>query len=60
MPYDPKSERLPRFSTISDKEISRLVTPDDLGEFDYAGKLGMPGRYPFTRGVQESMYRHIN
>jgi methylmalonyl-CoA mutase N-terminal domain/subunit len=57
MPYDPKSERLPRFSTISDKEIPRLVTPDDLKGFDYASKLGLPGRYPFTRGVQESMYR---
>jgi methylmalonyl-CoA mutase N-terminal domain/subunit len=57
MPPDIKPERLPRFSTISDKEIPRLVTPDDLRGFDYAEKLGSPGRYPFTRGVQETMYR---
>jgi methylmalonyl-CoA mutase N-terminal domain/subunit len=54
---DKRSERLPRFSTISDKEIPRLVTPDDLGDSEYTKKLGMPGRYPFTRGVQTTMYR---
>jgi len=57
MPPESKPERLPRFSTISDKEIPRLVTPQDLGDFDYAAKLGAPGSYPFTRGVQETMYR---
>ena len=50
-------ERLARFSTVSDEEMPRLVTPDELGEFDYEGKLGMPGSYPYTRGVQTSMYR---
>lgn len=50
-------ERQERFSTISDKEIPRLVTPDDLGETSYGEKLGMPGVYPYTRGVQPTMYR---
>ena len=50
-------ERRDRFSTISDKEIPRLVTPNDLGEVDYPAELGVPGRYPYTRGVQPSMYR---
>ncbi len=50
-------ERLVRFSTISDKEIPRLVTPDDLREFDFGSRLGFPGRYPYTRGVQPTMYR---
>ena len=37
---------------------NRLYTPLDLGEgFDYVEKLGFPGEYPFTRGVQPTMYR---
>ncbi len=39
-------------------EPNRLYTPLDLGEdFDYVTKLGFPGEYPFTRGVQPTMYR---
>lgn len=37
---------------------NRLYTPIDLGEnFDYCEKLGFPGEYPFTRGVQPTVYR---
>ena len=37
---------------------NRLYTPIDLGEdFDYMTKLGFPGEYPYTRGVQPTMYR---
>lgn len=36
---------------------NRLYTPLDLGDFDYEAKLGIPGEYPFTRGVQPTMYR---
>jgi len=50
-------ERQKRFSTISDLEIPRLCTPDDVGALDYLDNLGFPGRYPYTRGVQASMYR---
>ena len=46
-----------RFSTISDMEIKNLYTPDDVGELDYNRDLGNPGQYPFTRGVQPTMYR---
>ena len=35
----------------------RLVTPADLGGFDYLGELGVPGEYPYTRGVHPTMYR---
>lgn len=52
-----KPERLDRFSTVSDKEISRIYTPADIREMDFAEHLGFPGQYPFTRGVQPSMYR---
>ncbi len=34
-----------------------IYTADDLADLDTAEKLGMPGEYPFTRGVQASMYR---
>lgn len=34
-----------------------LYTPLDLGGFDYERDLGFPGEYPYTRGVQPTMYR---
>ncbi len=50
-------ERLSRFSTVSDEQIGALYTPEHLEGFDYLRNLGFPGEYPFTRGVQPSMYR---
>jgi len=50
-------ERIPRFSTVSDLEIKGLYTPDDIKDIDYSRDIGFPGIYPFTRGVQPSMYR---
>ena len=50
-------ERLSRFSTISDMEIRGLYTPKDIEDLDYSRNIGFPGIYPFTRGVQASMYR---
>ena len=37
--------------------FQRLYTPLDIEDFDYSEKLGFPGQYPFTRGVQPTMYR---
>ena len=54
---DRSGERLERFSTISDMEIPRLSTPVDNQDFDYQEKLGLPGDFPFTRGVYPTMYR---
>jgi methylmalonyl-CoA mutase, N-terminal domain len=51
------AERRERFETSSGIEILDVYTPDDLGGFDPAADLGMPGEYPFTRGVQATMYR---
>ena len=49
-------ERLPRFSTVSDMEISR-----EYGWADVSGnpnrRVERPGEYPFTRGVYPTMYR---
>lgn len=50
-------ERLERFSTVSDRPIRDLYTPLDIPELDYARDIGFPGQFPFTRGVQPSMYR---
>jgi methylmalonyl-CoA mutase N-terminal domain/subunit len=52
-----KQERLEKFSTVSDLEIQRIYTPEDVKGQDYMRDLGFPGEYPFTRGVQPSMYR---
>src|SRR5689334_1637489 len=48
--------RKTRFSTWSDLDVPDLVTPPDVA-IDYARDLGFPGEYPFTRGVQPTMYR---
>ena len=50
-------ERRARFQTQSEIEVKRLYTPLDLGDFNYLRDCGFPGRYPFTRGVQPTMYR---
>jgi methylmalonyl-CoA mutase N-terminal domain/subunit len=50
-------ERLERFSTVSDMEIKNLYTPEDVAQEEFQKALGFPGEYPFTRGVQPSMYR---
>ncbi len=50
-------KRLKRYSTLSDKDLEPIYTPEDIAGFDYHEKLGMPGEYPFTRGVYDTMYR---
>ena len=50
-------ERKPKFVTTSGIEVKRAYDPDDLNGFDFVNELGFPGEYPFTRGVQPTMYR---
>lgn len=50
-------ERKKEFSTDSGISVDRAYTPTDLGDWDYLEKLGFPGEYPYTRGVQPTMYR---
>jgi len=50
-------ERRARFSTVSDHPIKELYTPLDIQGLDYTRDLGFPGQFPFTRGVQPTMYR---
>jgi methylmalonyl-CoA mutase N-terminal domain/subunit len=50
-------EREPSCKTTSHIELKRLYTPLDVADLDYSGELGFPGEFPFTRGVQPTMYR---
>ncbi|MDE3089639.1 MAG: methylmalonyl-CoA mutase family protein [Chloroflexota bacterium] len=50
-------ERRERFITASSEAIDRLYTPLDVAEMDYNRDIGMPGEYPYTRGVHSTMYR---
>jgi methylmalonyl-CoA mutase, N-terminal domain len=51
------AERRPTFETTSGIEIEDLYTPADVAGLDEDRDLGRPGEYPFTRGVQPTMYR---
>ena len=43
--------------STSEYEFQPLYTPEDIPGADYEERLGYPGEFPFTRGVQASMYR---
>ena len=55
--FDAQPERRKRFSTVSDKVIQRLYSPAHVKDQDFMRDIGFPGQYPYTRGVQPSMYR---
>ena len=59
--YDKKKAaskfRQKKFMSVSSYEPEPLYTPLDLEGFDYFEKLGIPGDYPFTRGVHNTLYR---
>ena len=55
--YSATPERLERFETLSGEEIRPLYTEADLPARE---AIGLPGEYPFTRGVYPSMYRGRN
>jgi methylmalonyl-CoA mutase N-terminal domain/subunit len=50
-------ERRPGGFRTSAAEAKRFYTPADVTHLDYLRDLGFPGQYPFTRGVQPTMYR---
>jgi len=50
-------ERQAEFRTPSGIVLERLYKPGDIENLDYERDLGYPGEYPFTRGVQPTMYR---
>ncbi|MFN8616111.1 MAG: methylmalonyl-CoA mutase family protein [Dehalococcoidia bacterium] len=60
-PYAKAIERAPErsksFETTGKMPIEPVYTQDDLRDWDPAAELGFPGEYPFTRGIQPTMYR---
>jgi methylmalonyl-CoA mutase N-terminal domain/subunit len=50
-------EARPEFVTGSDVPVDRLYLPRETSADDYLENVGFPGSYPFTRGVQPTMYR---
>jgi methylmalonyl-CoA mutase, N-terminal domain len=50
-------ERPEAVETVSGLPLKRVYTPADWRDGNYAEQLGMPGSFPFTRGVQPTMYR---
>ncbi len=50
-------ERQEAFITTSSEPIQRLYTPLDVAAMDYLNDLGLPGEYPFTRGIHPTMHR---
>ncbi|MBS7527234.1 methylmalonyl-CoA mutase family protein [Fusibacter paucivorans] len=52
-----RPERKAEFTTGSGAPVKRYYTPVDIEDMDYMEDLGLPGQYPYTRGVQNTMYR---
>lgn len=56
--YQPAVQKFPErkagFETLSGIALPVICLPEEM---DYMAKLGMPGEYPFTRGIQPNMYR---
>lgn len=50
-------ERKNVFENMSGIPLNRTYTPLDVSHLDYSDDLGMPGEYPYTRGVYPTMYR---
>ena len=50
-------ERQDQYITASSEPINRLYTPLNVADLDYERDLGLPGEYPFTRGIHATMHR---
>ena len=46
-----------RFTTVSDMEIKRLYTPEDIKDINFAEDISVPGEFPYLRGNQATGYR---
>ena len=52
-----KEQRKEKFRNLSNIDIKRLYTPEDVEDLNYVMDLGESGKFPFTRGVYHNMYR---
>jgi methylmalonyl-CoA mutase N-terminal domain/subunit len=56
---DRGKDRLIRLQTECGLDVKPVYGPQDLEDLDYEEDLGLPGHYPFTRGIYENMYRDM-
>ncbi len=60
-PYARSVERFPEreypFEASDGYPVEPLYSPEDMADWRYLDRLGFPGQYPYTRGVQPTMYR---
>ena len=54
---DPAAQRKPSFKTPSQVPVDQVYTPENTANDDYLEKQGLPGEYPYLRGVHASGYR---
>jgi methylmalonyl-CoA mutase N-terminal domain/subunit len=60
-PYARSVQRFPErdypFEASDGHPVDPLYSPEDMADWRYLDRLGFPGQYPYTRGVQPTMYR---
>src|SRR3989304_5176557 len=60
-PYAGSVQRFPErdypFEASDGHPVDPVYSPDDMRDWRYLERLGFPGQYPYTRGVQPTMYR---
>ncbi len=52
-----RTERKASFRTVSLEEVNQLYTPSDVASIDFENDIGVPGRFPYTRGIHANGYR---
>jgi len=52
-----REDREGKFTTLSGEPVEKLYTPEHILDLDYLKDLGFPGKYPYTRGIHQNMYR---
>jgi methylmalonyl-CoA mutase N-terminal domain/subunit len=55
--YERAEQRAGEFTGASGRPVEPVYTPLDVADLDYASELGLPGEYPFTRGIHATGYR---
>ena len=54
---DPSTQRKPSFKTPSQVPVDQVYTPENIADESYLSDQGLPGEYPYLRGVHASGYR---
>jgi methylmalonyl-CoA mutase N-terminal domain/subunit len=57
MGFTMNEERKLSFTNLSNIKIKSVYTPEDIKDIDYSKDIGLPGEFPFTRGIHPTMYR---